>query len=218
LLDAIPFVFYKDRNGVYRGGNLNQAKLFGLDDPAEFIGKTIFEILPNQGAAKLIDQKDRQIMQGGEIVITEETVTSSVGRKTYLSQKQPVCDSNNRVVGLLGFAIDITDMKARQQLAQAEREKYQIEINHYKNLTEQQSKFQQIAKQVAHDIVSPLSALNTIISMLKDIPEKHRITLKQAATRIEDIANDLLKQYQTPNPSANNDVEPDIFFYLPWAA
>lgn len=213
LLDTIPFVFCKDINGVYRGCNLNQAKTLGFVHQSEFIGKTIFDVLENKESALLIDQTDREIMQTGKPAIVEETITTPAGVRTYLSQKQPLLCNEGNVVGMLGFAMDITEIKTKQLQAEAEKEKYQKEIDHYKNLTQQHSKFQQIANQVAHDIVSPLSALSTIISMLRDIPEQHRITLKQAATRIEDITNDLLKHYRTPDvKNTEAGKEMDIFF------
>jgi signal transduction histidine kinase len=47
-------------------------------------------------------------------------------------------------------------------------------------------------KQVAHDIRSPLSALNMVASTLKDTPEEKRLLIRNAIQRINDIANDLL--------------------------
>lgn len=218
LLDTIPFVFCKDINGIYHGGNLNQARTFGFYNPSEFVGKTIFEILDDQESAKIIDQTDREIMQKGVPSIVEEAISTQSGTKIYLSQKQPIRDSNGVVIGMLGFAMDVTEIKTKQKQAEAqkeqlENEKYQIELDYYKRLSEQQTEFQQIASQVAHDIVSPLSAFSTILSMLKEIPEKHRITLKQAATRIEDITNDLLKNFRPPeNVNTNNANETDTSF------
>jgi len=48
-----------------------------------------------------------------------------------------------------------------------------------------------IASQVAHDIRSPLSALNMVTQDLKELPEEERIIIRSAVQRIEDIANDL---------------------------
>ncbi len=217
LLETIPFVFCKDINGVYQGGNFNQAKTFGFFNPSEFIGKTIYDILDDAESAKLIDETDREIMQKDNCTMVEETISTPDGIRSYLSQKQPIHSKDGRVIGMLGFAMDITEIKANQQKAEAEKErlekeKYQIELDHYKKLTQQQAEFQEIARQVAHDIVSPLSAFSTILSMLKDIPEKHRITLKQAAARIEDITNDLLNQYKKQVRLPETPSEDEIFF------
>ncbi|EKD49968.1 MAG: hypothetical protein ACD_62C00692G0001, partial [uncultured bacterium] len=47
------------------------------------------------------------------------------------------------------------------------------------------------ARQVAHDIRSPLAALSMVSSGLKELPEEERILIRTAVQRIEDIANDL---------------------------
>lgn len=59
---------------------------------------------------------------------------------------------------------------------------------------ESQSKLSRLSKQVAHDIRSPLSALNLVISSFKDIPEEKRLIIRNAVQRINDIANDLLQK------------------------
>ena len=49
-----------------------------------------------------------------------------------------------------------------------------------------------VSSQVAHDIRSPLSALNMVSSSLKEVPEEKRLLIRNAVQRINDIANDLL--------------------------
>ena len=51
-----------------------------------------------------------------------------------------------------------------------------------------------LSKQVAHDIRSPLSALNIITSTLTDVPEEKRLLIRNSVQRINDIANDLLQK------------------------
>lgn len=51
-----------------------------------------------------------------------------------------------------------------------------------------------ISKQVAHDIRSPLSALNIITSTLTDVSEEKRLLIRNSVQRINDIANDLLQK------------------------
>ena len=53
-----------------------------------------------------------------------------------------------------------------------------------------------IARQVAHDIRSPLSALNIVASTLHDVPESKRKLIGNAISRINQIANDLLAKGQ----------------------
>lgn len=56
------------------------------------------------------------------------------------------------------------------------------------------TKLSDVARQVAHDIRSPLSALNMVAGVLHEVPEEKRTLLRNATQRINDIANNLLKQ------------------------
>ncbi|USQ15559.1 hybrid sensor histidine kinase/response regulator (plasmid) [Legionella lytica] len=65
-------------------------------------------------------------------------------------------------------------------------------------IKEQKERVQQaminLTTQVAHDIRSPLAAINTVVSDVASIPENKRIMIRNAAKRINDIANNLLLQ------------------------
>jgi len=50
----------------------------------------------------------------------------------------------------------------------------------------------ELAAQVAHDIRSPLAALDCVAKDVPGIPEEKRVIIRSAAGRIHDIANDLL--------------------------
>ncbi len=51
---------------------------------------------------------------------------------------------------------------------------------------------EEISLQVAHDIRSPLAALDMIIKDINEFPEQKRLIIKSSVERIHDIANDLL--------------------------
>lgn len=52
----------------------------------------------------------------------------------------------------------------------------------------------ELTKQVAHDIRSPLAALNMITQSLQDVPEEKRLMIRNSIQRINDISNDLLNR------------------------
>jgi signal transduction histidine kinase len=68
----------------------------------------------------------------------------------------------------------------------------------------------ELASQVAHDIRSPLSALNMISSTLTNVPEEKRILIRNSIQRINDIANDLLAKSKVSESSHINDASNDI--------
>ncbi len=70
------------------------------------------------------------------------------------------------------------DERNKISLLQAEKSYYEARKN--------------IAEQVAHDIRSPLAAISTAIADISAIPENRRVMIKNAAKRINEIANNLL--------------------------
>lgn len=66
---------------------------------------------------------------------------------------------------------------------------------HLKTLEAEKSQLlEQTARQVSHDIRSPLSALNLVVNSLDKVPEEKRLILRSATSRINDIANTLLNK------------------------
>jgi signal transduction histidine kinase len=51
----------------------------------------------------------------------------------------------------------------------------------------------EMAKQVSHDIRSPLSALTLLLNQIDSMPEEKRVLIRSSVNRITDIANSLLK-------------------------
>ena len=88
--------------------------------------------------------------------------------------------------------IALTFIKEREEILilQKERSYYQAKKN--------------IAAQVAHDIRSPLTAINIAIADLASIPENRRVMIKNASQRINDIANNLLEQHVNDFGTQNN--------------
>ena len=69
-------------------------------------------------------------------------------------------------------------------------------IDLYKKLkeTEKNSAMVAVARQVAHDIRSPLAALDMILDTLPQLPEQKRLIIRGALNRIRDIANNVLER------------------------
>ncbi len=65
--------------------------------------------------------------------------------------------------------------------------------HHIRSLASQKA-FAIIAKQVAHDIRSPLSALNMVSEFSKSLPDNEKAILISAIKRINDIANNLISK------------------------
>lgn len=66
---------------------------------------------------------------------------------------------------------------------------------------------EKIARQVAHDIRSPLSALNMIISTLDQLPEDKRLIIRNATQRINDITNSLMQKNSLENNKEHSQIK-----------
>jgi len=65
-----------------------------------------------------------------------------------------------------------------------------------------------MAAQVAHDIRSPLVALENVISAASTLPEDNRILVRMAINRIKDIANGLIEKFQEKNDPLKMEIMP----------
>lgn len=170
LINVMPYIFWKDINGVYQGGNWNQAVNFGFSSPTEFIGKNIFQILEDQVAAQEIEDIDNQVMKEKKLLRVEEKIKNLNGKeKVFISQKQPILNSNGDVIGMLGFAIDITDFENEKQTLLSEKE--QVIKSHLDKISTINSKVISLINLIkSSDIVDEAQRdiiLNTLNSIIK---------------------------------------------------
>ena len=80
---------------------------------------------------------------------------------------------------------ELQTLEAERRLAESRKE------------LEQQAALSALAAQVAHDIRSPLAALDCVMQDVSQLPEKRRNMMRSAAARIRDIANNLIEMNRT---------------------
>lgn len=115
LLNQIPeHIYWKNYDGIMLGCNTKNWQDFGLKSLADYIGKTDYDLFPKDQAEKL-READLKVMNSGQATIVEEESTRADGKVgLYLSHKIPLRNRNNKIIGILGVSIDITDARKKE--------------------------------------------------------------------------------------------------------
>jgi len=117
VADNIPdSIFAKDRNGRYLFANRGFAQSHGLDSPAAVLGKTPFELFPEERAASW-HADDLVVLQGGQPSMerVRSTVDAQGNGKWILMTKVQLIDKEGAVIGVVGLHRDITRQKQTEE-------------------------------------------------------------------------------------------------------
>ncbi|MCI0462759.1 MAG: PAS domain-containing protein [Gemmataceae bacterium] len=113
LMDNLPdSIYFKDTASRFIRINRASADRFGLNDPAEAIGKTDVDFFTEEHAQQAYADEQELMRTGQPVVDLEEKETWPDGRVTWVcTTKMPLRDPQGRIVGTFGISRDITDRK-----------------------------------------------------------------------------------------------------------
>ena len=160
IIENAPIIiFWKDRNGVYRGSNKLFLELMNLKNKDELLGKkdSDFNIVEN----KDFMSDDLYVMTNKKPKLNYiETISAKNNDVRILNtSKVPLLDENKNVIGVLGVIQDITEqIKNQNQLKESEQ------------LLIQQSKLASMGEMIAniaHQWRQPLSVISTSATGIK---------------------------------------------------
>ena len=174
LMDTIPdHIYFKDADSRFTMISRALARSFGLDDPAEAVGKADSDFF-NEEHARLAFEDEQEIVRSGRPVVgLEEKETWPDGRQTWASTtKLPRTDSDGNVVGTFGISRDITARKlADAELADTNR-RLEAAIAEATEKT-LQADLANLAKSeflanMSHEIRTPMNGVIGMIRLLLD--------------------------------------------------
>jgi PAS domain S-box-containing protein len=117
VLNTIPTrVYWKNLDGVYQGCNYNFAQDAGFSGETEVVGKNDYE-MPWSSEATAYRADDRQVINSGIPKMKYvEPQTNAEGDLVWLrTNKIPLRDVNDEVIGILGSYDDITIEKEKEE-------------------------------------------------------------------------------------------------------
>ena len=131
VMNNIPqFIFWKDRNSVYLGCNYNNARIAGLDNPLEIVGKTDYDLPWKREEADFFREWDARVMETDtpEYHIIEPLLETN-GKQLWLdTNKVPLHDSEGNVIGILGTFEDITERKQAEEALKKAHDELEIRV------------------------------------------------------------------------------------------
>ena len=186
IIDNIPArIFLKDEQGKYLIVNRTFEDFFDLKIE-NILGKTAFEVFSKNDAIKFT-QMDQEILSQGKIISQEIEIES--GKKcNLLLIKFPVIDHNNRIYGLGGISIDITEEKQNklkmQKLLESE--------HHARTMAEKaitdRDEFISIA---SHELKSPISSIKLKIQLLiRQLANQQEVDVNKLTTNLKKLDSD----------------------------
>ncbi|MBL6991008.1 MAG: hypothetical protein ISR65_14580 [Bacteriovoracaceae bacterium] len=171
-------------NGVKRLGSSSFERIYFVDNNQ----KTIFK-LPT--GTEFIDKNTSNPFNF--------VLFATIHKPVYLSSKLKTTVGNIYFVyyrfEFIIYAILLWSMSIIASIIFIKKSKERLESEYRYGLkVKRDSILSEIAGQVAHDIRSPLAALDMVMKDIGKIPETKRLMIRSASTRIHDIANNLLQK------------------------
>ncbi|MFH1269801.1 MAG: diguanylate cyclase, partial [Candidatus Omnitrophota bacterium] len=203
ILDSIPaMTFYKDKDNKMVRINKTFAQLMGLDQE-QIEGKSCFELWPRE-LAEHYWCDDKEVMESGEpkkgII---EPVMTTKGEIWVETDKIPCRNEKGEIIGIIGFAIDVTERKRAQEALGASEEEYRTLVNNvnigvYRNTFGLEGNFIKanpaIAKMFGYNSVEEFMQVK-VSQLYKDRQDRERFIEKIQKTRfVKDEEIELLKK------------------------
>ena len=123
LVRTIPnLVWLKNPDGIYLACNAEFERFFGYPE-AEIVGKSDFDFMDRE-LAEFFRSHDRAAIAAGKPTVNEEWITyASDGHQAFLiTTKTPMYRPDGSVIGVLGVAQDITEMRRQEEALRESRE------------------------------------------------------------------------------------------------
>lgn len=153
------YVYWKDKHSKYMGCNNNLAKVSGLKNPSEIIGKTDYDFEWGKEQADQFVKDDREVMETRITHTSEYQLPVKRFDGNYLivrTDKMPLYNEKGNVIGVLAIAVDVTDQKLLEKKLIREKEKAEA-------LSQAKTEF---LRNMEHDIRTPFSGIYSMTEIL----------------------------------------------------
>ncbi len=181
-------IFFKDCDGHYLRINRAMADRFGLESPADAVGKNAGDFFGDVYSDR-IKQDEQQIVKTGKPVVGEEELVDwPDGSRTWVSVIQmPIREDDGSIAGLFGLSHDISDQKLAQQAMQEARDAAE-------SASEAKSNF---LANMSHEIRTPMNAIIGMTELVLDTSlqptqREYLSMVQESGESLLSVINDIL--------------------------
>lgn len=189
LIDHLPInVFLKDTDCKKVLVNKNELEFCGLQHEDQIIGKDDFHFMDADSAQACLEEDLYVLKNARPILGKENIIIDHLGRSnTFLTSKIPMLDDNGKVVGLVGFSLDISDLKSKEE-----------ELRNLINVTSlQNKKLVDFAHIISHNLRSHAANFSMLLEFL--LTEKNETEKKKIIDMLVEASDGLLETLDNLN-------------------
>jgi two-component system CheB/CheR fusion protein len=133
LMDSVPdAIYFKDAAGRFVRVNQAMARRLGLDEPIHAVGHSEKDFLP-ETSARVMTAADQRALAGEALPYRQELVGEQGQEGWLMTTRQPLRDSESRIVGMLSVSRDISEQKRIEdeiRLAVRRRDEFLAMLSH----------------------------------------------------------------------------------------
>jgi PAS domain S-box-containing protein len=189
LMDSIPdTIYFQDTACRFMRINRAQAKMLGVADPQDALGKTDFDFFPADVAQGFYDSEQKLLQSGEPIIDAIQEIAKPNGQTQWLSATEvPLYDGQGKIMGFVGISRDITD-----------RKRAEAELKKAKETAESANRAKsEFVANMSHEIRTPMNGIlgMTELALDTDLSSEQREYLemvKVSAGSLLTIINDIL--------------------------
>ncbi|MFM9838599.1 MAG: PAS domain S-box protein [Cyclobacteriaceae bacterium] len=196
IIDNLPLNVYV-KNELSQKVIVNKAEwqYVGAKNENELIGRSDYELYPNESAQLSIDE-DKFVLAGQSILGKETINTKKDGSQThFITSKVPLRDAKSKIIGLVGISVDNTEQKRRE----LELKKLSEQLLKAKEEAENSNRLKTIfLGSLSHEVRTPLQGILGFAEIIETqlLSEEKRKQylgiIKKRTIDLQDIIDSLL--------------------------
>ena len=197
IIDNVPInIYVKDLTGKKVLANKSEYEFVGAKSEAEVLGKDDFDLYNDEFAGNTLQEDLKVVQENQPLLAFESEFYKENGQKSWiLASKIPLRNKDNKVIGLVGISLDITERKRVEAARQMDLEIERV-VNTFSQSIFQQNNIEDLLWEVIRNSIAILALDDIIIYLTDDSGTK--LVQKAAYGDKNPIGNEIINPLTIP--------------------